>query len=386
MKGRSRVRALLVLLVPSVLAGCSSNPYAIEPKPLPEFEERFEVDRLWRTDTGAGTDEDFLTLTPAVTEQAVFAADLNGRVTRLDRARGRREWRVDTGLRISGGLYAGYGSVIFGTREGEVVALDVENGEEQWRVDVNSEVLAAPVADGERVVVQTQDGHVVALDLQSGEQRWTFDVSVPVLTLRGTARPEISGDMVFAGFASGRLVALDAASGVPAWQQQVAEPRGRSELDRMVDIDNNLIVDGGGVFASTFQGKLAVLDIRGGRPFWDKDISTYTPMDASGGTLFLADDKGHLYGVDQRSGSTLWTQDKLYGREPVGVTVHDGLVVTGDFEGYLHWLDTLDGAFVARRRHDRSGFAAAPVAYDDTLYVLARDGNLAAYRLEPVDD
>lgn len=380
-----RLLQISLLAAMAALAACSSNPYAIEPNPLPDFDKRFQVDRLWRTDTGAGTGDVYLTLVPAITERAVYAADVEGRVTRLDRKTGKRDWKRDTELRISGGVYAGYGSVILGTRDGEVLALDSKTGEEQWRADVNSEVLAAPAADGEFVVVQTQDGHVVALDMATGKQRWSFDVSVPVLTLRGTARPEIDGDMVYAGFASGRVVALDLDTGVPAWQRQVAEPAGRSELDRLVDIDNNLIVDGGGVFASTFQGKLAVLDVRGGRPFWDRDVSTFTPMSVAGGSLFVADDKGHLFAIEQRSGSTLWRQEKLYGRELTGTAVQKGLVVTGDFEGYLHWVDAVDGTFVARRRHDRSGFAGAPVVHEGVLYVLARDGNLAAYRVEPVD-
>lgn len=380
-----RLLRLSLLAVLAGLAACSSNPYAIEPNPLPEIEPRFKVDRLWRTDTGAGTGKLHLAMIPAVTERAVFAADIKGRVTRLDRANGKRDWKVDTDLRISGGVYAGYGSVIVGTRDGEVLALDAETGERQWLVEVNSEVLSAPVADGSRLLVQTQDGHLLALEMSTGEQLWSFDVSVPVLTLRGTARPEIDGDRVYAGFASGQVVALDLETGVPVWQRQVAEPSGRSELDRLVDVDNNLIVEGGGVFASTFQGKLAVLDARAGRPFWDKDLSTYTPMAASSGVLFLADDEGHLYGVEQRSGSVLWRQQELYGRELVGTAVHNGLVVSGDFEGYLHWLDSVDGAFVARRRHDRSGFAGVPVVHDNTLYVLARDGNLAAYQLEARD-
>ena len=36
------------------LAGCSSNPNAIEPNPLPEFEARYDVDRLWRSGAGDG--------------------------------------------------------------------------------------------------------------------------------------------------------------------------------------------------------------------------------------------------------------------------------------------------------------------------------------------
>jgi outer membrane protein assembly factor BamB len=375
------MRFPLALLLLAVLAGCSSNPNAIEPNPLPDFESSWKVKRLWSENTGAGVDESNLRLAPAVTERAIYTADYKGRVVATS-IQGKRLWRVKTDDRISGGVYAGYGLVLYGTRDGQVVALSVDDGKEKWRQSVSSEVLASPVSDGTRVVIQTLDGHVEALDIDSGEQLWSFDVSVPVLTLRSTAEPLLADNRVFAAFASGRVVALEAASGVPVWERQVAEPSGRSELERLVDVDSNLILDGGGVFASTFQGKLAVLDVSSGRPFWDKKMSTYMPMQISGGVLFVANDVGHVFAIEQRAGSTLWRQEALYGRGLVGVAVQRGQVVTGDEEGYLHWMDTVDGHFLARKRHDRDGFAAAPVVKGDVLYALSRDGKLSAYRIE----
>ncbi|MDX1804060.1 MAG: outer membrane protein assembly factor BamB [Alcanivorax sp.] len=374
---------LPVMLAGLFLTGCSSNPNAIEPKELPKIHATYKVKRLWSEGVGSGVEDSHISLRPAVTEQAVYAADVDGRVYALSRDKGKRLWRVKTGDRIGGGVYAGYGQVLYGTREGMAVALSMETGKALWRTQLSGEALAIPTSDGSVDIFQTEDGHVVALDADSGKKLWDYETPVPTLTLRGLAQPTISGDRVYAGFASGKLAALDLASGAPVWEQRIAEPTGRSELDRLVDVDGNLIVEGGGVFAATFQGKVGVVDQDSGRPFWTKDMSNAHVISASGGRLFVADDKGVVRAVDMRTGSILWQQDKLYGRRLTGTAVQDGLVVVGDYQGYLIWMKASDGSLVARKRHDHDGFAGAPVAYQDVLYVLSYDGKLSAYSLTP---
>lgn len=378
------MRKLLTVAV-LFLAACSKNPNLIEPSPLPKLEPRFQVEQLWKKDAGAGVGDARLSLRPAVTGRAVYAADYQGRVSAYARGKGHRIWRRATGRRISGGVEAAYGLVLFGTRDGKVVALSAETGEQRWQAPVGSEVLSAPVTDGRRVITQTLDGHVIALDADTGEQQWSFNVSVPVLTLRGTSSPVIAGDRVLAAFASGKLVALELANGATAWESQVAEPTGRSELDRLVDVDTNLLVAEGAVYAASYQGKLAVLDDSNGRPYWKRDMSTHTPMDLGNNALFIADDESRVHAVQPRTGDTLWRQDKLRGRRLSGVVVHEGMPVTGDLDGYLHWLEADSGRPVAGLRHERESFAGAPVVHEDVLYALSRDGVLAAYRLEPKD-
>lgn len=380
------MRSLLVLILVALsLTGCSSNPNAIEPVDLSRIDQSYKVDRLWRSGAGSGTDDAALWLRLALSTDAVFAADARGRVFAFSSDRGKRLWKVDLDERISAGVSAGYGLVLVGSRSGDLIALSDEDGTEQWRQPLSSELLAPPAVGGGLIVAQTLDGRVTAFNVDGGEQAWQYESVVPVLSLRGTSTPVISNGRVYVGSASGKVSALELSSGVPIWEQRVAEPSGRSELDRLVDIDGSLIVEAGGVFAATYQGKLAVLDEETGRPFWDKDLSVYRSMDSDSGVLFIADDVSRVWAVDQRSSSALWKQEGLYGRQSNGVAIHDDLVVTGDSEGYLHWMESADGHFVARYRHDRDGFAGPLLVRAGVLYALSADGRLAAYRLEPRD-
>lgn len=373
---------LLAMLLSVLLAACSSNPYAVEPNPVPSVEKALKVHKLWRHDTGAGlNDEPGARLRPAVTLQQAFAADVDGRVSAFTREKGKRQWQVKTGYRISGGLYAGYDKVLFGTRDGQAVALSATDGSVLWHTQLSSEILSVPASDGTRAVFQTQDGQITALDMSTGKPVWNYTVTVPNLMLRGAATPLIDGGIVYVGLASGKVIALGMSDGAPMWEEQVAIPTGTSELDRLVDIDNNLIVDQGGLFASSYQGKVAVMDAQHGQLFWGRDISTYTPMSSRANTLFIAGADGDVSAVNERDGAFTWQQKALHGRHLIGTVIQDGYVVTGDFEGWLYWLDPADGKLLARK-HVAGAFAGAPVVYDDVIYVLADNGKLSAYTIE----
>lgn len=373
---------MVVLLV--LLGACSSKPKEVEPTALESFEHQYRVDREWHRYSGLGSQRNPLRLEPALSEQHVYIADLTGQVRALRRDSGRTVWRQSTDLRISTGVRSGYGRLLVGTRDGDAVALSEEDGRELWRTQLSGELLSRPATDGAVAIFQSQDGRVVALDAADGAVLWSFEVTVPVLSLRGLAEPLLAGARVFAGTGSGRVVALELSTGSPVWERRVAEPTGRSELDRLVDIDGNLLLENGGLFVSTFQGKLAVLDEESGRIYWDFDISSANVMASLGGVLFIADNQGVVRAVDQRSGNELWKQEGLIARRLTGTVIHNDLVVVGDRDGYLHWLDPQTGNFVARRRHDPDGFAAPPAVYGDVVYAVSTDGEVAAYRLKAI--
>ncbi len=357
---------------------------------MPELEdERAEhrVQRLWARDSGAGIGKGFLHLAPAVTSERIYAADHRGRVHARERDSGSRIWRKSTGDRIATGLYAGFSMVVYGTREGEAVALDTGDGSQLWRTSLGGELLAAPAVNEQLVVFQTLDGRVVALERDTGERHWTFDSSVPILILRGTGEPLIAGNRVYAGLANGKVVALDTASGAPVWERRVSEPTGRSELERLVDVTNNLVLEGSALYVANYQGNAMRLERHSGGPLWNRPMSTHAPVAADGGRLYVADNDGNVWALDSRSGNDLWRQDALSDRGGLtGVVVHGGYVVTADSEGYLHWLDGETGHLVMRHPHQPQGMAATPVVRDGVLYALGSRGWLAAYELRERDD
>lgn len=372
-----------VMLATAVFAvGCSSNSTKEQPPAeLEKFAEEVRLDKQWSRSIGEGQGETWNQLELAVEGDSLFAADIEGLVVAMNRETGKVLWETELDKPVSGGVGAGYGLVLVGTLKGQVIALDSASGEVKWRAPVGSEVLAAPASNGNVVVVQTQDDRLVALDAASGERLWSYESTPAVLTLRGTGAPVVTNQLAVAGLSSGKVIALDVQRGIPVWEQRVAVPQGRSELERMVDIDGGLLLSGGTLYVVTYQGQLAALDLMSGRPLWQRQASSYVGVATGFGNIYVSQAGGTVEGIDERSTSALWSNDALARRQLTTPAVFSSNVAVGDLEGYLHLLSQVDGRFVGRERVDSDGLRARPLVVGDWLYAYGNSGKLVAYTL-----
>lgn len=372
-----------VMLAAAVLAvGCSSNSTKeLPPAELTKFSEEVRLDKQWSRSVGAGQGETWNQLELASEGDSLFAADIEGLVLAMNRETGKVLWKQELDLPVSGGIGAGYGLVLLGTLKGEVIALDSSSGEEKWRARVGGEVLSAPASNGNVVVVQTQDDRLIGLDAYDGRQLWRYDSTPAVLTLRGTGSPVVTNRLAVAGLSSGKVIAVDVERGIPVWEQRVAVPKGRSELERIVDIDGGLLLSGGILYVVTYQGQLAALDLQSGRPLWQRQASSYVGVAAGFGNIYLSQASGSVEGIDERSTSALWSNDALARRQLSSPAVFSSNVAVGDLEGYLHLLSQVDGRFVGRVRVDSDGLRARPLVVGDWLYAYGNSGKLVAYTL-----
>lgn len=374
---RFKYAAMLALTV--LVVGCSStSKKELPPAELPDFNEEVQLNKEWSRSIGVGQGDLFSNLVPAVDGDSIYAADVEGLVIALDRRSGKVLWKQDLDLPVSGAVGAGYGLVLLGTLKGEVIALDADSGEEQWRAQVPSEILAAPATNGDVVLVQGQDDRLVAFDAATGTQRWIFESSPAVLTLRGTGAPLLTRNLAIAGLSSGKVIALDAKRGIPVWEQRVAIPSGRSELDRVVDIDGGLLLSGNTLYVVTYQGKVAGLDLESGRVLWQREASSSVGLAEGFGSVYASLANGTVEGIDERSASALWSNDALARRQLSAPEVFSSYVAVGDLDGYLHLLSQVDGRFVGRTRIDSDGLRAKPLVVGDWLYAFGNSGKLIA--------
>jgi len=381
---RFKIAALLAAAV--FAAGCSSNS-SKEPEPaeLVKFDAEIQLDNVWSRSIGDGQGDTYNLLVPAVYGEQIYAADVDGLVVSMDRTTGKVNWKQDLDVSISGAVGAGYGLVLVGTLSGDVIALDVSTGEERWRSKVSSEVLSAPAINGDIVLVQTQDDRLIALEMDTGAQRWSYESAPAVLTLRGTGAPLLTNQLAIAGLSTGKVIALDTRRGLPVWEQRVAIPQGRSELERVVDIDGGLLLSGGTLYVGTYQGRAAALDVESGRVLWQRDASTYSGVALGYGSVYLSLADGTVESVDERSTTALWRNESLARRQLSAPAVFSSYVVVGDKEGYIHLLSQVDGRFVARERIDSNGVRARPVVDGDWLYVYGNGGKLVAMTIRRAD-
>ena len=381
----SRLAGILLLLGLSAwLSGCAwlrGDDNIDPPTELTDIEARVELQQVWSNNAGADIDEQHLLLRPAVDDGRIFAADRKGRVTAYEAATGKQLWEAKTGIRISSGVGAGDGLVLVGSSEAEIVALEWNDGHEVWRSEVSSEVLSPPGADQGMVVVQSVDGKLTGLNSSDGARVWVFDRSVPVLSLRGTGTPVLVQGAVIAGADNGKLAVLDLARGLPAWETSLAVPHGRSELERMVDIDAPPQLWGGTVYAVTYQGRIAAVEGNSGRILWARDMSSSAGLGLDFANAYVTDEDSAVWAIERDSGSSVWKQDKLLRRALTAPVAFGDYVVVADFEGYLHLLSRSDGELIGRERADRKGVRSPLVVEGDNLYVYGNSGSLSAYKI-----
>ena len=381
---RGKVAGFTALLAVLALSGCGAfrgEENTLPPAELEELRPAIGVETAWSAQAASGTGGRHLELHPATDGRRVFVAGHDGAVAAYDGAGGKRIWEADTGVSIYGGPGVGSGLVVVGGSDGDVVALAGADGSVVWRARVSSEVLSAPAVSERIVVVRTADGKLFGLGAAGGERIWVYDHAVPVLTQRGTGSPVIAGEVVVAGFDSGRLAALSPADGRLAWESRIAAPTGRTELERIVDIDADPAVSGGVVYAVTVQGPIAALDLHTGRLLWQHDTSSHTGVAAGRRLLYVTDGEGRVWALDPDSGEWRWRQDGLERRGVTRPVEFGEYVVVADFEGYVHWLSIDDGRFVARVRAGGGAVSAPPVAAEAAVYVLDVNGRLTALTL-----
>tara|TARA_R110002073_G_scaffold27260_1_gene88252 strand:+ start:4797 stop:6062 length:1266 start_codon:yes stop_codon:yes gene_type:complete len=349
------------------------------PSPLVDIVSTADLKKTWSKNIGKGTDELFIKLTPVVMGEHVFIADTRGEIVALFAETGKEVWENDSDLPITGGPGADENLVLVGTSEGDVLALLSESGEEAWRTKVSSEILSPPrEADGV-VVVRTIDGKIFALDAGTGDRLWIYDRTVPNLTLRGTSTPVIAGGLVIAGFDGGRLTALELKTGKLIWEAKVAIPRGRSQLERMVDIDSQPLILDDTIYVTTFQANVSALSLDSGQILWQRDISSHSELSADFEHLYVTDYLGNIWALDRFSGSSIWKQEKLIHRKVTGPAILDDKIIVGDLEGYLHWLDKETGDFATRIEVEESPILTKPIVSNGMLFAYSSGGRLAAY-------
>lgn len=368
----------IVSLALVVLTGCSSgNSKRAKPNELVPLTQKVEVQQRWRASVGSGLSSLYRVMAPVVTKTNVYAADYKGRVFAYEREEGRLSWRQSLGMELAAGVGFGGNQVLLASLNGDVVALAADTGEEQWRVNIASEVLAPPQTNGAVVVVQTNDGRLFGLDAKTGESIWTFTAQLPILTLRGTAAPRVFGPNVLTGFANGKLVALSAVDGTLYWERRIARPQGRSDIERVVDIDGSPTISGQTIFATSYNGTVSALS-PGGDILWSQTASSLGAPVVIDNRVFVATAEGWLKAYAADSGLPLWENQLLSGRKLSAPQNLAGFLVVADFEGYVHVFDSETGAILDRFQVDNAGVRSPMVTDGNSVYVLGNDGNLAA--------
>lgn len=381
---RLPVRSLSAFCLMVFLSSCSLLQDKEEKviAPLPDITgEGVRLQSQWSRGVGSQGDEALgLVLTPAIDGGSIYAASAKGRVMALGLADGAVRWKTDLDASLTSAVGAGSDLVIVSAADGGVHALDAASGQAKWRAQASSEVLAAAVTDGDVVVVQAADSRLQAFDAATGNPRWNYSATQAVLSLRGNGAPVIRGGVVYAAFDNGKMAAIDARSGMLVWEQRFIVPDGRSELERVIDVQADPLVTESDVIVGSYQGAIINVARERGQPQWQEKASVARCMAMGDGSVFIVEGDDSVRALRQSSGREAWKTASLAGRQLTAPAVIGDYVAVGDSEGYVHLLSQLDGSYAGRHKVG-SALRANLLGDGDTLYVLTSAGKLYALGL-----
>lgn len=386
---QQKLQLLIALALVFSLSACSTvkgwfdsddeDPTA--PVELVKIEQTVKIKKLWSIGIGNGQGKGLYKLQPVISGDTIYAASAEGEVKAVDRDRGKALWKTDLETNLSGGVGVYGDALLLGSSDGSVLKLSADSGELLWSTRLQGEVLAPPQGNGKVVIAQTYDGKLQGLDFATGEKLWTYDSNVPVLTIRGTSTPILNGDTAYVGFANGRVLAFNADNGSVLWEVRVAISQGRSEIERIVDVDGTMALIGSELYAASYQGRMVAIDAASGRKIWQKDVSSFSGVSQGFGNVYVTDEDGTLSAYLRNGQGLRWQQDALGYRELSRPTPVSSYVAVADFEGIVHLVSQVDGEFAGRVKAGGGGARADMLTDGNLLYVFTNDGKLIAYEI-----
>jgi outer membrane protein assembly factor BamB len=377
-----KYRNLIVLCSIFIISSCSSmdglrfwksdeiDPD--EPKELVAFSNQKNIVIEWKNSfKGENEIGNFL---PDFSAQNLFFSDASGNVSSINASTGDRNWSIELNF-LASGTSAGFGLVVVSDIDGNVIAVDQNDGSKLWSTNVKGEVLSKVAIDAKIVVVKTGSGELLGLDKENGEILWSYRSKLPLLTVRGSSSPVIVDDLVYVSFDNGRLGVFELNSGFQVWDGAISYVKGVSELENLIDSDSSPVVDGGLIYTTNYQGNLNIFDTAQKRSVWSYETSSFYSPIVSRGMLTIVEANSGLRSFALKTLQESWTNEDYINRDLSNAVSYKGSLVVGDFEGYVHVIDTLNGKTIGRKKISRKPIKSI-LSRSDSLYIIDEAFNL----------
>lgn len=383
------MRTLAVLLCMSVMSACSYIPWfgddeeveieLREPLELTEIVPEVRIQQNWQASLGGDLEDTRILLRPHVYANKIAYTSTTGAVAVYDIASGRIVNSSAAAKSVSAGVGGNDQILVVGTLDGDVLAINQSDATSAWSVNIGSEIVAIAHAQGEKAIIRTNDNRIVALSMDTGEKLWTASQTSPALTLRGASVPLVKDGVIYAGMDNGKVIAISSDTGNIIWESRVSIPSGRSELDRIVDIDGQLVADAEHIYAASYHGRVAAISRVNGRISWARDIPSTVGVAADDTMVYITDRDDNVWALEKDTGISVWKQEDLLYRQVSAPVVQNNTILVGDLEGYLHALSKEDGSIVGRASLSKEAIHTSPQSTSSTAYVVDVNGRLASY-------
>ena len=350
-----------------------------EPTELSDFIPEVRIEQNWQVSLGGDAEEKFIQLKPHVFDDKIAFTQTGGKVSVHELDSG----RVTVSSKVDGLVSAGVGGnaqyLVVGTHDGVVAAVNSSDGSEAWSTNVASEVVSVAHTDNDLAILRTNDNRILGLSISTGEKLWTVTQTPPALTLRGASVPVVRDGVIYAGMDNGKVIAISTQSGNVIWEARVSVPSGRSELERLVDVDGQIAIDDNFVYAASFHGRVVSINRTNGRIRWARDLASISGVSIDDVLVYVTDKDDNVWALEKETGVSSWKQDKFLYRQLSTPVVQDSAVLVGDYQGYIHALSKQDGRIIGRTNLGKKPIQTSHMSTNTTAYIIDVSGRLASY-------
>ena len=348
-----------------------------EPKKLLSFNAQNNLNIDW--DISFNGVNEIGSFEPGFSSENLFFADSEGTLVSINTSNGEKNWEKQLNF-LSSGVASGFGIIVVSDIDGNVIALSQDDGSEIWSKNVKGEVLSKAAIDPKTVIVKTGSGELIGLSKSSGEIVWSYRSKLPPLTIRGSSSPVLFDGQVYVTFDNGRLGVFDVNTGYLIWDSAISYADSNSELDNLVDSDSNPIVEGGLVYATNYQGKLNIFDIAQKRSVWSYDASSFFSPVITRGVIIIIESNSNIKSFSSKSLEESWTNEDYLNRDLSNAVSFKGNLVFGDFEGYVHVLNPLNGITTGRKKVSKKSIKTI-FSRSNSLYAIDEEFNLFSIKI-----
>lgn len=365
----------LALCLAYGITGCSSDK-APKPRIIPPIENMQRIDMPWNinklSDSIAGS------FVPVLDNNAVFTADSEGHILRLDDTDGTVISAFKLSRQLSSGTAASGTSIFVTTRDGYLLSISKVTGEINWEAVLPTIAIEAPQIGGDIVVVRTNDTGLSAYDVKNGSLLWVYQKTNPPLTLRSYNTFQVVGkDVVIVGEPSGKLALLNLNNGMVLWEDSIAIPKGSTDLDKLTDIGMRPVLKDKTICVATYNGKIACLDALNSNITWSKDFSGNLGLIMDEQNVYTVSTDGIIFAFDKITGAKIWHNDILqYRKLNVPVFLGDNILVM-DNEGYVNLFERSNGKLVARVKTNLKDGISYPISDPNKVIIQSGNGHIA---------
>lgn len=372
-------KTLIFLVMSSLFAysvtGCSSDN---EPKPriIPPIANMQRVDIPWNinklSNSIAGS------FAPVLDNNAIFTADSEGHILRLDDTDGTVISHFKLFRQLSSGTAVSGTAIFVTTRDGYLLSISKVTGEINWEAVLPTIAIEAPQIGGDIVVVRTNDTELSAYDTKNGSLLWVYQKTNPPLTLRSYNTFQVIGkDVVIVGEPSGKLALLNLNNGMVLWEDSIALPKGSTDLDKLTDIGMRPVLKDKTICVATYNGKIACLDALNSNIIWSKDFSANLGLIMDEQNVYTVSTDGIIFAFEKTTGAKIWQNDILqYRKLNMPVFLGENILVVDD-EGYINLFERTNGKLVSHVKTNLKEGISYPISDPNKVILQSGNGHVA---------